>query len=71
MNVKNKEVRIVDDKYAMSAASTQYTPRLMRERAIMLVPKGIKAFIIYEIGKVAKNTPMSVRIFLRCKFDPH
>jgi hypothetical protein len=65
-NVKNKESKIADKSYAISAAVTQYSPRLMRARAIRL-PQGNKTFTIRESGKVAENTPLTIRIFLRCK----
>ena len=66
MNEKNKEVRIVNNKYAIPAAVTQYNPRRMRTSEILTPIWGIKAVVMYEIGKVARNIAMSVRIFLRC-----
>jgi len=70
MNAKNMEVKIIDNTPAMCEASTQYTPRRTRASEIGR-PRLISPFMIYEIGKVAKNTPRRIRIFLRCKLDPH
>lgn len=71
MNVKNKEVRIVNNKYAIWAAVTQCTPKRIRTPEIRTPNWGIKAVVIYEIGKVAKNITARIRILLRCNLIPY
>jgi hypothetical protein len=70
MSENNKEVRIVNNKYAIPAAVPQYTPRRTRASEIGS-PRLINPLRIYEIGKVARNTPTTAKTLFRCKPAPY
>jgi len=69
VNVKNKEVRTIADPAAISMSKRKFEPNRMRRISKIPMPMGTKAVIIYEIGKVARNIPMRIRIVFRCKSD--